>query len=755
MKYYLLTIISLLQIISTYMLRIGYSNRIKTTSATNVKLYLSNIQKNNEILTTYGYDFKSLSKLASRVDKLLSSQVEFMSSFWSDELNCFQIIPGPDSKSNSRVSITSTCLGVKAIVDNPKYWSKVARWENNNSNDKSNPNSPPSISFKKVVDALNNVQWSFDSFQTPLLLQTFCSLNSVNSSDEKVADAIEQLLEQRSRLSLHRSQLNSAYLRYQNAKALLAIVESGSVPEHIIGSHRIGFALERHNVVAFDELCRQLAFYNCGDSGNFDVIILAFSLLNYWETSNSLFLTSFARGVVAGVNVKLVKSALEVIFACQATDGTWRKGEPINSKTDSKSMRDIGNSYVFFFDLVSSLLGPMAEKDPFLIAPYLPQLEKCLAWAEANILEEMLGDVCDPVSNRCYGRVVKGWRSNHLGTGGAVAWCTAQVFSGLSGFRKLLQNLMTSNILTEFNGKQELFEGNPTDWNNLMDADLKLGPDYETTLKVELHTRLLLPQVEKESAVKSLFSKQSVNTFMTSSTALYSLILFGPPGTAKTTICTSMATYLGWNFLTIDTASFLADGLENVASRMTYIFERLKALERTIILFDEIEEFCLDRENSNLSMESRMLTTAMLTQLNDLRRQQASIFIVATNRLRSFDAAVTRPGRFDMLIFVGTPNLSARNKRLISKLSLTRLPLDDREKTRQMIYAYFDKNWNIIRFFTFAENEVLINTIIDTVNVGTLDETILSNIVNKIQRTQTIQGPIQDEYKASEVLSRL
>ena len=747
----------LFQFISIHTLRIGYSNAILKRKNDQIKLYLSNNQKginNNDDMKVTTYDFKSLSKLASRVDKLLSSQVEFMSSFWSDELNCFQIIPGADSKSNSRVSITSTCLGIKAIVDNPKYWSKVARWENNNNNDKSNPNAPPSISFKKVVEALNNVQWSFDSFQTPLLLQTFCSLNSVNSTDEKIADAIEQLLEQRSRLSLHRSQVNSAYLRYQNAKALLAIVESGSVPEHIVGSHRIGFALERHNVVSFDELCRQLAFYNCGDSGNFDVIILAFSLLNYWETSNSLFLTSFARGVVAGVNVKLVKSALEVIFACQATDGTWRKGEPINSKTNSKSMRDIGNSYVFFFDLVGSILGPMAEKDPFLIAPYLPQLEKCLTWAEANILEEMLGDVCDPVSNRCYGRVVKGWRSNHLGTGGAVAWCTAQVFSGLSGFRKLLQNLMTSNILTEFNGKQELlFEGNPTDWNNLMDADLKLGPDFETTLKAELHSRLLLPQLEKESALKSLFSKQSESP--ASYNALYSLILFGPPGTAKTTICTSMATYLGWNFVTIDTASFLADGLENVASRMTYIFERLKALERTIILFDEIEEFCLDRENSNLSMESRMLTTAMLTQLNDLRRQQASIFIVATNRLRSFDAAVTRPGRFDMLIFVGTPNLSARNKRLVSKLSLTRISSDEREKTRKMVYEFFESKWNIIRFFTYAENEVLFNTIIDTVNAGTLDETILSNIVNKILRTQTIQGPIQDEYKASEVLSRL
>ena len=41
--------------------------------------------------------------------------------------------------------------------------------------------------------------------------------------------------------------------------------------------------------------------------------------------------------------------------------------------------------------------------------------------------------------------------------------------------------------------------------------------------------------------------------------------------------------------MTIDTACFLADGLENVASRMTYIFDRLNALEKTIILFDEVE----------------------------------------------------------------------------------------------------------------------------------------------------------------------
>ena len=76
---------------------------------------------------------------------------------------------------------------------------------------------------------------------------------------------------------------------------------------------------------------------------------------------------------------------------------------------------------------------------------------------------------------------------------------------------------------------------------------------------------------------------------------------------------------------------------------------------------------------THLVLSSLLPLLHLFTQLNDLRRQQAVIFIVATNRLRSFDAAVTRPGRFDILLFVGTPNLLSREKRLESRLEGTRM----------------------------------------------------------------------------------
>jgi hypothetical protein len=46
-----------------------------------------------------------------------------------------------------------------------------------------------------IINALNNEQWTFDSFQTPLLIQIFCSLNSVNTSDDKFIDALNKCLQ--------------------------------------------------------------------------------------------------------------------------------------------------------------------------------------------------------------------------------------------------------------------------------------------------------------------------------------------------------------------------------------------------------------------------------------------------------------------------------------------------------------------------------------------------------------------------------
>jgi SpoVK/Ycf46/Vps4 family AAA+-type ATPase len=232
----------------------------------------------------------------------------------------------------------------------------------------------------------------------------------------------------------------------------------------------------------------------------------------------------------------------------------------------------------------------------------------------------------------------------------------------------------------------------------------------------------------------------------------YSAVLFGPPGTAKTTTAESVAAALGYGFVVIDTAVFLEDGLANIASRMAYVFDRLERLRDCVILFDEIEEFCLDRTTPGLGMESRILTTAMLTRLNDLRRAERSIFLVATNRLAAFDSAVVRPGRLDMLLFVGTPNLAARAARFEASL-----PAPDAAIASAVFREFLEETWESdSRFLNYMESERFRAAALASMSAGGLSADRLRAILGDVVRTSILRDEsARQEYRDNVALTRL
>jgi len=232
------------------------------------------------------------------------------------------------------------------------------------------------------------------------------------------------------------------------------------------------------------------------------------------------------------------------------------------------------------------------------------------------------------------------------------------------------------------------------------------------------------------------------------------------------TVVGSIAKRLGWGFLTVDTSQFLADGTSNnIAARVSYIFERLLELTGVVILFDEIEEFCLDRTNPSLTMESRMLTTAMLTKLADLRGSRRCAFFIATNRLTALDAAVTRPGRFDLQLFVGTPNLPARLMRFEAKLS-DLAPAPDARATRAAATAFealLTRRWETdAMFLTFLETERLAADAAAALINGHEDEepslealeASFEALLDGQMTTMTVRGTVRDEFLESRGLSR-
>ena len=261
-------------------------------------------------------------------------------------------------------------------------------------------------------------------------------------------------------------------------------------------------------------------------------------------------------------------------------------------------------------------------------------------------------------------------------------------------------------------------------------------------MKEVVEKRVLKPHSEDASVPSSLKLAKA-----------YSGILFGPPGTAKTSICKAIAQALGWNFLVIDTGTFLQDGLEDVSGRITYVFERLKALENCVILFDEVEEFCLDRGDPRIGMESRMLTTALLTKFNDLRKEEKSIFFMATNRLNALDKAITRPGRFDMQLFVGTPGLEGRVRRFQEKLSNIRA---SDEITRVFGKVLEDRWEEDVQYFNFMESEVLAeNCLAEAVGEGSLDEATVKAYIDSQKKLITLrEDESKVEYDMGRTLSR-
>jgi hypothetical protein len=138
--------------------------------------------------------------------------------------------------------------------------------------------------------------------------------------------------------------------------------------------------------VASDEICRQLAYHYAGDNANFDVMRLAYSLCSYHEinTQAMRYVTNGCQPSATRLSMKLLQEAIkvgeewvachgcissnrwhigsQVIFVRMSEDGLWRKGEPILRQSLNVAGRDIGNAYVFAFDVLSTLVSrPLAR----------------------------------------------------------------------------------------------------------------------------------------------------------------------------------------------------------------------------------------------------------------------------------------------------------------------------------------------------------------------------------------------------------
>lgn len=136
------------------------------------------------------------------------------------------------------------------------------------------------------------------------------------------------------------------------------------------------------------------------------------------------------------------------------------------------------------------------------------------------------------------------------------------------------------------------------------------------------------------------------------------ILLSGPPGNGKTAFAMAIAGELGMPFVKVSGVDIASKWINESGAVLKSLFQQA-AQHPCVVFMDEFDSLAKDRSNGQLSEEDRKLVTALLTLIDEARRQRI-VLVAATNYLDLLDKAVIREGRFDYRIEVPYPDLPAR-----------------------------------------------------------------------------------------------
>lgn len=137
------------------------------------------------------------------------------------------------------------------------------------------------------------------------------------------------------------------------------------------------------------------------------------------------------------------------------------------------------------------------------------------------------------------------------------------------------------------------------------------------------------------------------------------LILYGPPGTGKTLIAKAISGEAEVPFFSASGSDFVEKYVGVGAARIRDLFSKARKASPCIVFIDELDAIGGNRGESNNSERDQTIN-ALLTELDGFNASEGILTICATNRLDILDAALTRPGRFDLKIAVNLPDKQAR-----------------------------------------------------------------------------------------------
>ncbi|KAL0239744.1 hypothetical protein GEMRC1_009852 [Eukaryota sp. GEM-RC1] len=145
------------------------------------------------------------------------------------------------------------------------------------------------------------------------------------------------------------------------------------------------------------------------------------------------------------------------------------------------------------------------------------------------------------------------------------------------------------------------------------------------------------------------------------------VLLYGPPGCGKTLLAKAIANESGANFIYVKGPELLNKYVGESERAVRSVFERSRVSAPCVVFFDELDALCPKRSGEG-NQASERVVNQLLTEMDGLDSNRQVFVIAATNRPDIIDAAMLRPGRLDLLLYVPLPGEAGR-RQILHKLT--------------------------------------------------------------------------------------
>jgi hypothetical protein len=332
-----------------------------------------------------------------------------------------------------------------------------------------------------------------------------------------------------------------------------------------------------------------------------------------------------------------LRHAVVQLFAFQGKSGIWPKYFPLFNYPADGTL-----NYCFTFEFLEAIATEFSDPNTKLFDSdaVLKGIELAIRWCNENRLQFYSS-----------GSAFYGWNSGTqiklLREGIPESWATAAIHMFLARVQESLSAAIDAAVIVAWIKPHE-----PEDWDRLIDAPLTIR-DQPTSLKKELDKQILQHIQPHPKRLRTSYRTNPIS-------GRRSAVLFGPPGTSKTTIVRALADKVNWPYVEITPSDFVGRGMEQIHARTTEIFRDLSDLAGAVVLFDEMDALAAKRDvgheqQEQLDVVRQLLTTGMLPKLADLFRRKQIVYFMNTNHRRDIDSAIMRAGRFDILLHVAPP----------------------------------------------------------------------------------------------------